>query len=201
MVLANELTAMQALERMRAGQLSVEEMAQSCLARIRERDPVVKGWVYLDPDLVLRNARELDARKIKGPLHGVPIAVKDVIMTADMPTQHNSPLYAGSFPTVDAGCIKTLRAAGAKGIVVAAFAPGMVTPGDAEAIKDAVAAGVTVVLSTRAGSGVALDGTKARAMGVLTADNLNPQKARLLLALALTVSGDQGEIRRIFATY
>lgn len=113
MVLANELTAMQALERMRAGQLSVEEMAQSCLARIRERDPVVRGWVYLDPELVLQNARELDKLDFKGPLHGIPIAVKDVIMTADMPTQHNSPLYQGSFPTVDAGCIKTLRAAGA----------------------------------------------------------------------------------------
>ena len=113
MVSANELTATQALSLMRAGRLSVEEMAQACLARIRERDSVVRGWVHLDPDLVLRNARELDKREVKGPLHGIPIAVKDVIMTADMPTQHNSPLYKGSFPTVDAGCIKTLRAAGA----------------------------------------------------------------------------------------
>jgi amidase len=113
MVRANELTATEALSLMRTEKLSVEEMAQACLARIRERDPTVRGWVYLDPDLVLRNARELDKREIKGPLHGVPIAVKDVIMTADMPTQHNSPLYKESFPTVDAGCIKTLRAAGA----------------------------------------------------------------------------------------
>src|SRR5580692_7417179 len=113
MVRANELTATKALSLMRTGKLSVEEMAQACLARIRERDPTVRGWVYLDPDLVLRNARELDKRETKGPLHGVPIAVKDVIMTADMPTQHNSPLYKESFPTVDAGCITTLRAAGA----------------------------------------------------------------------------------------
>jgi amidase len=113
MVRANELTATRALELMRAGELSVEELAQACFARIRERDPFVRGWVHLDPDLVLRNARELDKRDVKGPLHGIPIAVKDVIMTADMPTQHNSPLYQGSFPTVDAGCIKTLRAAGA----------------------------------------------------------------------------------------
>ena len=113
MVRANELTATQALELMRAGRLSVEEMAQACLARIRERDPFVRGWVYLDPDLVLRNARELDKQAAKGPLHGIPIAVKDVIMTADMPTEHNSPLYKGSFPSLDAGCIKTLRAAGA----------------------------------------------------------------------------------------
>jgi amidase len=113
MIRANELTATEALSLMRTGKLSVEEMAQACLARIRERDPTVRGWVYLDPDLVLRNARELDKRETKGPLHGVPIAVKDVIMTADMPTQHNSPLYKESFPTVDAGCITTLRAAGA----------------------------------------------------------------------------------------
>jgi amidase len=113
MARANELTATEALSLMRTGKLSVEEMAQACLARIRERDLTVRGWVYLDPDLVLRNARELDQREVKGSLHGVPIAVKDVIMTADMPTQHNSPLYKDSFPTVDAGCIKTLRAAGA----------------------------------------------------------------------------------------
>jgi hypothetical protein len=105
MVRANELTATQALGLTRAGLLSVEEMAQACLARIRERDPVVRGWVHLDPDLIQRNARELDKREVKGPLHGIPIAVKDVIMTADMPTEHNSPLYKGSFATVDAGCM------------------------------------------------------------------------------------------------
>jgi L-asparaginase len=105
--------------------------------------------------------------------------------------------YAGS----DGSAIRAFMAAGAKGIVVAAFAPGMATPGDIEAIKDAVKAGVTIILSTRAGSGVALDGAKSRALGMLIADNLNPQKARLLLALALTVTSEPDEIRRIFATY
>src|ERR1700759_4216448 len=113
MALANELTASAALSLIREGKLTVEAWAQACLARIAERDPVVHGWVHLNPELVLRNARELDKREVQGPLHGVPIAVKDVIMTADMPTEHNSPLYKGSFPTLDAGCIKTLRAAGA----------------------------------------------------------------------------------------
>ena len=98
---------------MKTGRLSVVDMAQACLARIRERDPVVRGWVHLDPDLVLRNARALDETAVRGPLHGVPIAVKDVIMTSDMPTEHNSPLYKRSFPAIDAGCVKTLRAAGA----------------------------------------------------------------------------------------
>jgi L-asparaginase len=105
--------------------------------------------------------------------------------------------YAGS----DGSAVRAFTATGAKGIVVAAFAPGMATPGDIEAIKDAIKAGVTIVLSTRAGSGVALDGAKSRALGMLTADNLNPQKARLLLALALTVTSEPDEIRRIFATY
>ncbi len=109
----NELTATEAVALMRTGALSVEAMAQACLARIRERDAAVRGWAHLDPDLVLRGARDLDARQVRGPLHGVPVAVKDVILTADMPTRNNSPLYADSFPAIDAGCVKTLRAAGA----------------------------------------------------------------------------------------
>jgi L-asparaginase len=57
------------------------------------------------------------------------------------------------------------------------------------------------VFATRAGSGVTLDGSRSKALGVLPADNLNPQKARLLLALALTLTHEPDEIRRIFATY
>ncbi len=113
MIRPNELTATQAVAAMISGELTVEEMARACLARIRERDAAVRGWVHLDPDLILRNARDLDARTVKGPLHGVPIAVKDVILTADMPTRNNSPLYQDSFPALDAACVKTLRAAGA----------------------------------------------------------------------------------------
>jgi L-asparaginase len=101
----------------------------------------------------------------------------------------------------DGSAIRAFMAAGAKGIVAAAFAPAMATPGDVEAIKEAVEAGIPVVISTRAGSGVALDSSRNRALGVISADNLNPQKARLLLALALTVSSEPDEIRRIFATY
>lgn len=113
MTQANLLTASQAVGLMRAGKLSVEELATDCLARARLREEAVKSWSFLDPELVLAQARALDRQAVKGPLHGIPIAVKDVIQTADMPTQHNSPLYAGSFPAIDAGCIKTLRAAGA----------------------------------------------------------------------------------------
>jgi L-asparaginase len=105
--------------------------------------------------------------------------------------------YAGS----DGAAIRAFAAAGAKGLVSAGFAPGLTSPGEVEALKDAIAAGVAVVQSTRAGSGVTLDGHRLAELGIVPADNLNPQKARLLLALALTATRDPAEIRRIFAEY
>lgn len=108
---------------------------------------------------------------------------------------------AYSYTGCDGAAVRAFTAAGAEGIVAAAMAPAMLTPAEIEAVKEAVAAGVVVVASTRAGSGVALDSAMLTALGVLVADNLNPQKARLLLALALTVSRSPDQIRRIFATY
>ncbi|KAJ0157821.1 Glutamyl-tRNA(Gln) amidotransferase subunit A, partial [Colletotrichum tanaceti] len=109
------LSATQASAKIRAGELTVEEYARSLLSHIEERDPVVKAWEYLDPDQVMARAKELDAipPEKRGPLHGVAIAVKDVIYTKDMPTQHGSPIYAGDAPKVDAGSIIVLRQAGA----------------------------------------------------------------------------------------
>jgi L-asparaginase len=121
----------------------------------------------------------------------------DIASLDALPRVDISYSYAGA----DGAAIRAFTSVGAKGIVLAAFAPGMVTPGEQEAIKAAVEAGVIFVVSTRAGSGVALDSAKLRPMGVLSADNLNPQKARLLLALALTVTREPDEIRRIFVTY
>jgi Asp-tRNA(Asn)/Glu-tRNA(Gln) amidotransferase A subunit family amidase len=77
------LTASQALALMQKGELTVEDYAKSLLARIKARDDIVKAWAYLDPELVLTQARKLDqipADK-RGPLHGVAIGVKDVILT------------------------------------------------------------------------------------------------------------------------
>jgi L-asparaginase len=121
----------------------------------------------------------------------------DIATLDSLPRVDISYSYAGA----DGTAIRAFTAAGAKGIVLAAFAPGMVTPGEREAVEAAAEAGVTVVASTRAGSGVALNSAKLRPLGVLSADNLNPQKARLLLALALTITQDPDEIRRMFETY
>ncbi|GJE01564.1 MULTISPECIES: asparaginase [Methylobacterium] len=101
----------------------------------------------------------------------------------------------------DGTAVRAFRAAGARGIVSAGLAPGMTPPAEAEALAQAAAAGIVVVQSTRAGSGVVPLTTRLRECGILSADNLTPQKARILLALALTVTADPQEVARIFATF
>ncbi|ATY66797.1 glutamyl-tRNA(Gln) amidotransferase subunit A [Cordyceps militaris] len=112
---AHLLTAAEVLAYIRAGELTVEQYAQALLDRIAERDAQVQAWAYIDHGHVLEQARALDAVPFaqRGPLHGMPIGVKDVIYTKDMPTQFNSDAYKGDFPKVDAAPIKLLRAAGA----------------------------------------------------------------------------------------
>src|SRR4051812_23240373 len=93
--------------------LSAERVAREHLERIAEREPSVGAWVHLDPDHVLSQARALDQGAVRGPLHGVPIAIKDIIATADMPTEYGSPIYRHHRPAWDAACVTALRAAGA----------------------------------------------------------------------------------------
>jgi L-asparaginase len=105
--------------------------------------------------------------------------------------------YAGA----DGTAIRAFAAAGAEGIICAGFAPGFVTPGEAAAIAEVQQRGVVVMMSTRAGSGRVPETTRLRQSGILPADNLTPQKARILLSLALTVTREPAEIARIFARY
>jgi L-asparaginase len=105
--------------------------------------------------------------------------------------------YAGG----DGTAVRAFIAAGAKGIVSAGFAPGFAPPGEFEALKEAVAQGIVVVQCTRAASGRTFRGTRLANAGFLIADNLIPQKARILLSLALTVTSDQEQIARMFRTY
>jgi L-asparaginase len=105
--------------------------------------------------------------------------------------------YAGA----DGAAIDAFVAAGAKGIVTAGFAPGYVTPAMVKAGEAAVAAGVKLVLSSRAGSGRTFRTQRGDKSGFISADNLTPQKARILLSLALTKGLDNDGLRRVFATY
>ncbi len=96
------------------GRATSEEAVGACLARIAEREETVRAWAFLDPDLALAQARVCDeAATPAGPLHGVPVGIKDIFDTADMPTEMGSPIYAGHRPTSDAAAVAILRAAGA----------------------------------------------------------------------------------------
>jgi Asp-tRNA(Asn)/Glu-tRNA(Gln) amidotransferase A subunit family amidase len=106
-------TASALAARLRRGELSVETLARACLERATAREAEVHAWAYLDPELVLAEARKLDRDGPKGPLYGLPVGIKDIFLTKDMPTEHNSPIYLGSRPGIDAACVKILRAAGA----------------------------------------------------------------------------------------
>lgn len=111
-----ELTATQILPFLLNNQITVEQYAKSLLYRIETRDTQLKAWVHLDPNLIISQARHLDSlpHDKRGPLHGLPVAVKDIILTADMPTQYNSSLCQSTYPsTVDASVVRALRASGA----------------------------------------------------------------------------------------
>ena len=94
---------------------SSEEVVRGCLERIAAVEDDLHAWAFLDPELALRRARQLDRvpRDERGPLHGVPIGVKDIFDTADQPTAHGSVIYAGARPERDATAVARLREAGA----------------------------------------------------------------------------------------
>ena len=111
----NRLDATAAAKGLAAGDFTAEQLMQDCLARVGLRDTEVQAWAYLDPDHALTMARAADALAPhqRGPLHGLPVGIKDIIDTADMPTEHGSPAFVGRRPTADAQCVSLLRAAGA----------------------------------------------------------------------------------------
>jgi len=116
---------------------------------------------------------------------------------ADLPRVDILLSYAGA----DRSAIDAHVAAGAKGLVSAGMAPGFCTPGELEGFEDAIAQGVIVVQSTRAGTGRVVPVETFRPRGAVLADNLTPQKARVLLMLALTKSSDPAEIQEMFFRY
>ncbi len=111
MTAAHELTAAAAVERLASGALTAEALTRACLDRVEARASV-KAWAWLDPDHALAQARAADRAGRPGLLAGLPIGVKDVIDTVDMPTEHGSPIYRGNRPFADAACVALIRMAG-----------------------------------------------------------------------------------------
>lgn len=144
--------------------VSVETVVRACMARIEAREAAVRAWQFFDADLALVQARQLDRQPVAGPLYGIPIGVKDLMDTADMPTTYGSPIYHEHRPLADAACVAASRTAGAvimgKSVTTefatyqpgptcnprAGFGPGEHTPGGSSSgSAAAVAAGMVPV--------------------------------------------------------
>jgi Asp-tRNA(Asn)/Glu-tRNA(Gln) amidotransferase A subunit family amidase len=111
------LRACEAAAAIRSGSLTSVDLVQQCIARIEELEETVRAWAFFDPAYALRQAHEADRLRLAnaplGALHGVPVGIKDIFDTYDMPTENGTVLHAGRTPVEDATAVALLRAAGA----------------------------------------------------------------------------------------
>ncbi|MGK7867337.1 asparaginase [Falsiroseomonas sp. E2-1-a20] len=131
------------------------------------------------------------------PTRLLPLAQRFAIQDSEQPPRVD---VVYSVAGGDGVAVHAFLAAGASGLVAAALAPGFLTPAERAAMAEAIVTGCTVVLSSRAGSGRTFPTRRYGEEGFITADNLNPQKARILLMLALARTRDRAEIAALFET-
>lgn len=155
---------------------------------------------FRSPDIGMLGYADSDGRVVfyRAPTRRhAPDTIFDVRGQPALPRVDIAYSYAGA----DGAAIRAFADAGAEAIVCASLPPGLVTPGEREAQLAARHRGAIVVQSSRAGSGRIIAGSRMREAGIVAADNLNPQKARVLAMLALTVSRDPAEIQQLFEEY
>jgi Asp-tRNA(Asn)/Glu-tRNA(Gln) amidotransferase A subunit family amidase len=203
------LTASDAAKAIRDGRVTSEELVAACLERVREREEDVQAWVHIDPEHALAQARAADAARREGkgvgPLNGIPIGIKDIIDTADMPTQHGSDIFKGRQADADASCVAALRQAGAvimgKTVTteLATLTPSKTrnphnlahTPGGSSSgSAAAVAAGmVPAALGTQTGGSVIRPASFCGVVGFKPTVGLIPRKGVLLQSHTLDTVG------------
>lgn len=111
---ANQLSASEAVRRMADKRLKARDLVKACLERIDRREGQVHAWEAIDAEAALKRADQLDKRsRPVGPLHGIPLAVKDIIATKTLPTTCGSPIYRDHVVGKDAACVTQLVKAGA----------------------------------------------------------------------------------------
>lgn len=112
-----QMTAAAAAAAIRDGHITSRQLTEACLARIDRMEPAIRAWTFLDRDHALAQADAADEARRRGaalgPLHGVPVGVKDIFDTADMPTENGTVLHAGRAPRRDSTVVARLRQAGA----------------------------------------------------------------------------------------
>jgi Asp-tRNA(Asn)/Glu-tRNA(Gln) amidotransferase A subunit family amidase len=106
------VSAAEAARAIQAGRLTSEALVAALLERIAARDGELAAWVHVNADASLAHARALDRQPARGPLHGIPVGMKDIVDTADMPTEYGSAIYRGNRPRADAAAVALLRQAG-----------------------------------------------------------------------------------------
>jgi Asp-tRNA(Asn)/Glu-tRNA(Gln) amidotransferase A subunit family amidase len=201
----NWLSAADASRAIRDGAVSAEQLVQACLVRVGEADGEVQAWQFLDPEHALAQARARDRDRSEGrpcgPLHGVPVGIKDIFDTADMPTEDGTVLHAGRTPARDAAVVAMLRAAGAvimgKTVTTecATYAPGKTrnphnpahTPGGSSSgSAAAVAAGmVPLALGSQTNGSVIRPASFCGVYGFKPSHGLIPRSGILKLSRAL----------------
>ena len=170
---------------------AAREVSKTSTLRLETfRSPDLGMLGYADPDGRVAIYRKPSRRH-------VPATEFDVRGRTELPRVDVAASYAGA----DGAAIRAFVAAGARAIVSASLPPGVTTPAETDALVEARRRGVMVVLSSRAGSGRVLPRTVLRERGFVVADNLNPQKARVLVMLALTRTDDVSEVQRMFDEY
>jgi len=110
------LTATEAAQAVARGAVTAEALVRACLERIALREPTVHAFAALDPEHTIAQARAYDRGRHRGVLHGVPAAFKDIVDSADFPSEYNTPIWAGNRPRADAACIGMTKEAG--GVVI-----------------------------------------------------------------------------------
>jgi Asp-tRNA(Asn)/Glu-tRNA(Gln) amidotransferase A subunit family amidase len=108
-----EMPAWRGATEIAEGRLTAQAWVRALLEHVEEREPEVRAWACLDGERALEAARECDSRPRRSFLHGVPLGVKDIIDTVDLPTEYGSSIYRGYRPPADAACVALLRSAGA----------------------------------------------------------------------------------------
>ena len=108
----NLLSATQTAEKIAARATTSLAVVEDCLARIAARDPDIHAWAFIDPELARRQARARDQEPRRSAFHGLPIGIKDIFDTFDMPTAYGSPIYKGFRPAADTAIVGSLRRAG-----------------------------------------------------------------------------------------
>jgi Asp-tRNA(Asn)/Glu-tRNA(Gln) amidotransferase A subunit family amidase len=109
----NLVTATDAVAKLRDCSATSVQLVEDCLARIDAREPDVQAWAFVDREIALAQARARDRETPRSPLHGVPVGIKDIFDTYDMPTAYGSPIFRDHRPVNDTAVVALLRLAGA----------------------------------------------------------------------------------------